>query len=94
MGGAIYMLGDASAVITDSTFTKNIGEKTGGAIMAESFSFLNISSGCSFNLNDATNETGDSIYATGSSGYIALTDSTFKQMQSSQFLYLYDITKI
>lgn len=62
-GGAIFLLGDSSANISASKFIDNTAEKRGGAICAESFSTLIIENGCVFYNNEASNETGDSIYA-------------------------------
>ena len=43
LGGAIYMVGDASLFITDSTFTENNATRQGGAICADSFVDIQIS---------------------------------------------------
>jgi predicted outer membrane repeat protein len=45
-GGALYILGESSVYILNSRFSENIADNRGGAICAESFTNVSITSGC------------------------------------------------
>ncbi|TNV88190.1 hypothetical protein FGO68_gene11546 [Halteria grandinella] len=94
VGGAIYILGDSSAVIKGSKFTDNIAEKRGGAICAESFTKLTIDEHCTFYNNEAYNETGDAIYAISSMYTIFLAKSIFSRTKASNFINFQDVENV
>lgn len=73
-GGAIYLSGESSLFIEESTFSKNSAEKSGGAISGDSFKILEISKGSRFFNNSAKYTLGDAIFANNPSEYIRIFD--------------------
>lgn len=88
------MLGDSSAYIYQSKFEENVGVKLGGAICAESFSILSIDSDSFFYNNEATDDTGDSIYASNSLDSIIIKSTKFVSTKASNFFDFADVQNV
>jgi predicted outer membrane repeat protein len=69
-GGCIYILGDSTLKIHNTSFTDCNAIKQGGAIYASAFTNLLLSYGNTFTDNISQLQQGDSIYATNTVNYV------------------------
>ncbi|TNV74992.1 hypothetical protein FGO68_gene289 [Halteria grandinella] len=85
-GGALYIQGNVYISISDTIFLSNFATLSGGAIYADSFSQLIISSNTKFQENIAS-KSGDSIFSTNSiNGDLQISGSLFASSVSSNFI--------